>query len=270
MNWFRSVLQENNNRNTSQSQNWLPDSPSSFWICAGFSLSLCVRYLQLLFFAWCSLFSQTSYDSLYYLFLSSKVSSFTYLIMVWIYTKLKWGHKAAMWGAQRRVDFGVLVHLAAQIPWLGLSHWGGSTEQQLCFKDPRSGREWRCTFPDGFAGIGLGPGWFNEQWHICLCWNVSHQRKKRGLFFSHPYQKLWFFSRSSKILQKLQITLFFFIHLNFIYCFGALRGFLPSDSRYHKSAVFVWNDLLRISCVIVRFCGLWLFMPGWFSRDEQV
>lgn len=28
MNWFISVLQENNKRNTSQSLNWLPDSPS--------------------------------------------------------------------------------------------------------------------------------------------------------------------------------------------------------------------------------------------------
>lgn len=52
MNWFRSVLQENNNRNTSQNQNWLRDSPSSFWI----------RYLELLFLApCCSLLSQTSY-----------------------------------------------------------------------------------------------------------------------------------------------------------------------------------------------------------------
>lgn len=81
MNWFRSVLQENNSRNTSGNQNWLCDSLSSCWICVGFFPPLCISYLELLFFI-SLLFSFITNLLPLTLFLSSEVSSFTCLIMV--------------------------------------------------------------------------------------------------------------------------------------------------------------------------------------------
>lgn len=107
----------------------------------------------------------------------------------------------------------------------------------MCFTEHRSGREWRCTFPTGFAGVDLVPVWFNGQLHIRLCWNASHQRKNRGFNFFSSKSKT--FSRGYEILQQLQITEFFFsIHLNVIYSFGAFRGFFA-----------LWFPIPWVSCL---------------------
>lgn len=240
--------------------------------CVGFSPSFCIRYLELLFFVYLlfsffinflplTLLSVSVFQSIF-------LDLFDYGLNLHQRKMRPQGSHVRCTEKGRFLDIG---SCGSSESLTGLENRSGSTEQLDVLQRHRSGREWRCTFPTGLAGVGLVPGWFNEQQHVCLCWNASHQRKNRGLNFLSSKSKTLIFQEVTKYCKNCRSQNFFFSCILILFTlFGLQRIFLPSDSQYHESAVFVWNYLLIRLCVIVRFCSLWLFMPGWFSRDEQV
>lgn len=105
VNWFRSISQEKSNRSVSQSQNRFPDSPSSFWICVGFS-PLFIRYLELLcLLAVLIYYKLITYFVIYFCFPKYLPSA----IWLWFEFRSKKNEatRQPLWGAQTRVDLWI-------------------------------------------------------------------------------------------------------------------------------------------------------------------
>lgn len=89
------------------------------------------------------------------------------------------------------------VRCTDQCRFLDMGSFGSSETEVaaqsswMCFRDHQSGEEFRCTFPGGFAGVGLMPGWVHVE--------LSLKRgKTEGIIFCHPNNI--FFPRGYKIL----------------------------------------------------------------------
>lgn len=127
--------------------------------------------------------------------------------------------------------------------FLDISSFGSSETEVasqsswMCFRDHQSGREFRCTFPFGFAEVGLMPGWA----HVELC---LMRGKTEGIIFCHP--NIFFFQEVTKYCKNCK-WLLSFIHHNFIYSFGPFRGFFPSDS-HTMSQLSLGSFIEKIMC----------------------
>lgn len=143
-----SILQEKSNRSVSQSQNRFPDSPFLFWIQVVFLSLLDIwNYFVYLLFSFIINLSLTS--------LSTSVFQSSFLQLFDFGLNLDQRKLRPQDSHVRCTDQGRFLDMDS---FASSETEGAPQSSWMCFRDHQSGKEFRCTFPDGFAGIGLMPG----------------------------------------------------------------------------------------------------------------